>query len=168
MTKRSVIRIDNNLNQVFSVRLKTGAGEYENGFVGKLGDYEENNLDVQALELATAGDSIVVVANSAIVYDNARLGKGLETEYFMAEGEVIRAYVPEAGKALSISLEGFKVEPAKGDIIVPDGKQLTVAETAPTTGTYFEVVKIEKVGGALALNVTNNATTYAVLKTKQV
>ena len=168
MTKRSVIRIDNNLNQVFSVRIQAGAGEYENGFVGKLGNYEENNLDVQALEQATAGDSIVVVANPAIVYDNARLGTGLETDYFMTEGEVVRAYVPEVGKLLSISLDGFKVEPAKGNIIVPDGKQLTVAAEAPATGTYFEVVKIEKVGGALALNVTNGGTTYAVLKTKRV
>lgn len=167
MAKKSVIRIDDNLSTVFNVRI---TGEYENGFVGKLGDYEQANLDVRALEPATSTDSIVIVGNPAIVYDNARPLSGLETEYSMQSGEVVRAYKPEVGKKISISLEGFTGDVAAGNLVAADGKKLKVVAQAPDSGTYFKVVKLESVGGALSLNAPNNGhvVTYAILDTVRV
>lgn len=167
MAKKSVIRIDDNLSTVFNVRI---TGEYENGFVGKLGDYEDANLDVRALATATSTDSIVIVGNPAIVYDNGRPLSGLETEYTMQSGEVVRAYKPEVGRKISISLEGFTGDVAKGNLVAADGKKLKVVASAPATGTYFKVVKLETVGGALTLNApdANHTVTYAVLDTVRV
>lgn len=167
MAKHSVLRLDNKLKETFSVRVPVGQ-HFENGFIAKLGAVDENNLDVHEAATATAGDSIVIIGNPAIVYDNNRVGTGMEHEYRMEAGEVVRAYRPELNKLVSISLEGFITEPKKGDIIIPNGYKLDVLPdlgTAPETGTYFRVVKLETVGGALAVNVTHTGTIYAVLET---
>lgn len=165
MAKRSVLRLDNKLTKTYSVRIPTGAGEIENGFVGKLGEVEKDNLDVRGVTKPASGDSIVFFGNPAIVYDNARVGSGFENQYFMKEGEVVRAYKPEVNKLVSVSLEGFATEPSEGDLVAANGTyKLDVALSAPPTGFHAKVVKIEKVGGALAVNATQSATTYAVLE----
>lgn len=164
MTKRSVLRLDNKLQDTYSVRVPVGQ-EFENGFVAKLGDVEKANLDVHGVTAPASGDAVVIIGNPAIVYDNARVGTGLENEYFMKAGEVVRAYKPEANKLVSISLEGFVTEPAEGDIVAAaGGYKLDVTETAPTTGFKAKVVKLETVGGALTVNATQTATTYVVLE----
>lgn len=171
MTKRSVLRLDNKLQDTYSVRIPVGAGEIENGFVGKLGDVEKTNLDVRGVSAPATGDSVVIFSNPAIVYDNNRIGTGLENEYFMKEGEVVTAKKPEVNKLLSISLEGFATEPIEGNIIIPNGTyKLAVKpelDANPTTGFVAKVVKVEAVGGALAVNATQTATKYAVLEVIQ-
>ena len=166
MTKRSVLRLDNKLQNTYSVRVPANQ-TFENGFVAKLGDVEKANLDVRGVSGATKGDSVVIIGNPAIVYDNNRIGTGFENEYFMKAGEVVRAYKPEVNKLISISLEGFVTEPEEGDIVAAAataGFKFYFAATAPTTGSKAKVVKIETVGGALAVNATHSGTTYAVLE----
>lgn len=167
--KRSVIRIDDNLSKVFNVRL---SGEYENGFIGKLGDWEQDNLDVRALLPALSGNNFVIIGNDAIVYDNNRPTTGLETNYYMKSGEVVRAYVPEVGKKISVSLEGFDGDaPVAGSIVTTNGaKQLKVVAQEPAQGTYFKVVKLEQVAGVASLNMNGNGhkVTYAILDTVRV
>lgn len=164
MAKRSVLRLDNKLQETYSVRVPVGQ-EFENGFVAKLGDVEKANLDVRGVATPASGDSIVIIGNPAIVYDNNRIGTGLENEYFMKADEVVRAYKPEVNKLISVSLEGFVAEPAEGDIVAPaGGYKLAVNATPATTGFTAKVVKIEIVGGALAVNATQAPTTYAILE----
>ncbi|RKJ73021.1 hypothetical protein D7X33_20950 [Butyricicoccus sp. 1XD8-22] len=164
MAKRSVLRLDNKLQDTYSVRVPAGQ-EFENGFVAKLGDVEKANLDVHGVTAPASGDSIVIIGNPAIVYDNNRIGTGLENEYFMKADEVVRGYKPEVNKLVSISLEGFATEPAEGDIVTANGTyKLDVNATPAATGFQAKVVKIETVGGALAVNATQTATTYAVLE----
>lgn len=164
MAKRSVLRLDNKLQETYSVRVPVGQ-EFENGFVAKLGDVEKANLDVRGVAAPASGDSVVIIGNSAIVYDNNRIGTGLESEYFMKADEVVRAYKPEVNKLISVSLEGFVTEPAEGDIVAAaGGYKLKTTATPPATGFKAKVVKLETVGGALAVNVTQTATTYVVLE----
>lgn len=166
MTKRSVVRLDNKLLKPYSVRIPVGAGEIENGFIAKLSEVEKGNLDVRGITAPAAGDSIVIIAEDAIVYDNNRVGTGMENEFFMKEGQVVRAYKPEENNLVSVSLEGFATEPSEGDLVGANGSyKLDVVVGAPATGTYFKVVKLESVGGALAVNATQSATVYAVLET---
>lgn len=164
MAKHSVLRLDDKLKETFSVRVPAGQ-HFENGFVAKLGAVEPANLDVRGALTATSGDSVVIIGNPAIVKDNNKIGTGMESEYRMEAGEVVRGYRPELNKLVSVSLEGFINEPAVGDIVAPNGFKLDVVADAPATGTHFKVVAIEKVGGALAVNVTHTGTIYAVLET---
>ena len=168
MAKRSVVRLDS-VQAVYkggTYSVKASA-DLENGFIGKLGAIDPLNLDVRTLGVGASGDTVVLVANPAVVKDNG-VGKGFENEYFMPEGEVVRAYQLREHDVVSISAEGFGIVPtAVGDIVAPSGYQLEKVASAPATGTALKVVKIEKVGGALSLNVTQSGTTYYVLEVIQ-
>lgn len=170
MAKRSIVRLDDYRfpnGDVFSVRAKV---ELENGFVGKLGEVEEGNRDVRALETPTAGDSLVLIANPALVYDNARLGSGDETNYFMEAGEVVRAYGLRPTMKFSVSEEGINGTAVEGEYIIAGaGHKLEASATIPEGATGFvgKVIRKDVVGGALAVNVTQTPTTYVVIDTIQ-
>ena len=170
MTKYSVVRLDDiksrHVGRNYSVRVPVGV-TLENGGVAKVVKREVNNLDVHEITTATAGDSVILIAEPAIVKNNNIIGTGLEHEFKMDEGQVVRGYELAVHDLISVSLEGFVTEPNEGEIVVPNGYKLDVGG-APATGTYFEVVKKETVGGLLAINATQSPTVYAVLEVKQV
>lgn len=171
MTIRSVVRLDDSRfpnADIYNVRLKN---EVENGFVGKLGEIEKKNRDVRALETPVAGDSLVLIANPAIVYDNGRLGSGVETNYFMEADEVVTAYAPKATFVFGVSeagISGTAVE--DGYVVAGAGNKLVAAAVAPeagTTGFIGKVVRFDQIGGALSLNVEQKPTRYVVIDTIQ-
>lgn len=168
---KSVVRLDDPRfagrdADVFSVRANT---ELENGFVGKLGEIEKDNRDVRALETPAAGDSLVLIANPAIVYDNARLGSGLEKNYSMKAEEVVRAYDLKPTYVFSVSEEGIEGTATEdGYVVAGAGNKLVAVDEKPeTTGFIGKVVRKEVVGGALAVNVTQTPTNYVVIDTIQ-
>lgn len=172
MAKRATVRLDDPRfagrdADVFSVRITT---EMENGFVGKLGDIEDDNRDVRALVKPEGGDSIVLIANPALVYDNARMGSSLETNYFMEAGEVVRAYKPHATYVFSVSEEAIDGTAVKDEYVTVDAGYKLVplaALTGSETGFVGKVVRKEPVGGALSANVTQSPTVYVVIDTIQ-
>ncbi|MFS0643683.1 hypothetical protein [Siminovitchia sp. 179-K 8D1 HS] len=168
--KRSTVRLDDPRfasGDVYSVRAEV---ELENGFVGVLGDIEEDNRDIRKLETPQAGDSLVIIANPALIYDNARLGSDQETNYFMEAGEAVRAYKPHATYVFSVSEEGIEGKAEKGKYLVAGkGNKLVVADAAPEDATGFvgKVIRKDVVGGALSVNVQQSPTTYVVIDTIQ-
>lgn len=168
MVKRSVVRLDDSRftsTDIYSVRLNDDA---ENGFVVKLGDVETDNLDVRKAETPAAEDSIVLIANPAIVYDNARMGSGLETNYFMKEGEVVRAYAPKATFLFSLSEEGINGTAVKGEYLVTGaGNKLVPSPTIPASGFAGKVVDFETVGGRISLLAEHSPVKYAIIETVQ-
>lgn len=168
MVKRSVVRLDDSRfpnTDIYNVRLKN---EAENGFVGKLGDIEKDNRDVRALETPAAGDSIVLIANPAMIYDNNRLGSGVESNYFMETGEVVTAYTPKATYVFSVSEEGISGTAVEDEYVVAGaGNKLVASATAPADGFVGKVVRFDTIGGALSLNVVQNPTKYVVIDTIQ-
>lgn len=169
MANKSVVRLDNvksvYTGHNFSVRATV---ELENGFVGALGDVEVNNRDVHALEAPGTGDSIVLIANPALIYDNARLGSGAENKYFMEAGECVRAYEIAKHDTFSVSQEGINGTAVVGQYVTADaGYKLTPAATKPATGFAAKVVRFDTVGGAFSLNTIQTPTVYAVLEVIQ-
>lgn len=166
--KKSVVRLDDSRfpnGDVFSVR---GTVELENGFVGKLGEIEKGNPDVRGLEAPGSGDTVVLIANPAIIYDNSRLGSGLENQYSMEASEVVRAYGLRPTFVFSVSKEGINGTAVVGEYVTADaGYRLTPAGMKPANGFAAKVVRIEKIGGALSLNVTQQPTEYVVLEVVQ-
>src|SRR6185312_8982835 len=165
MTKRSVVRLDDYrfpTGDVFSVK---ATDELENGFVGVLGETEADNRDVRKLEKPKAGDSLVLVANPALVYDNARLGSGLEDKYFMEAGEVVRAYGLRPTMKFGVSKEGVNGAAKVGDYLVAGaGWKLVPSATKPADGFAAKVIRFDTVGGALAINATQTPTVYVVVE----
>lgn len=172
MAKKSVVRLDDPRfagrdADVFSVRSdKT----LQNGFVGKLGNVEEGNRDIRALEETATGDSVVLVANPALVYDNNRLGSGHESEYEMEAKEAVRAYGLHPTYVFSVSEEAIEGTAVVGEYLVAGtGNKLVPLDTLTGSETGFvgKVVREDTVGGALALNVTQTPTKYIVIDTIQ-
>ncbi len=168
--KRSVVRLDDSRfpnTDIFSVRANV---ELENGFVGKLGEVEEGNRDIRKLETPAEGDALVLIANPALIYDNARLGSGLETNYYMEAGEAVRAYTPHPTYVFSVSEEGIEGKANKDEYVVAGAGHKLVAKAeldGTETGFVGKVVRKDTVGGALAVNVTQSPTVYVVIDTIQ-
>ena len=163
---RSVVRLDKvksvYTGNNYSIRITQ---EMENGFVVKLGDIEANNRDVHEMVVPTAGDSIVLIANPAIIYDNARLGSDQEKYYYMEKDEVVRGYEIAPHDVFSVSELGIDGTAVVGEYVVSgDGVKLVPSDTPATEGFCAKVVRKEAVGDALALNVTHEPTNYVVLE----
>ena len=165
--KRACVRLDDYRfpnTDIFSVRIN---GEMENGFVGKLGDVEANNRDIRTLETPVAGDSLVLIANPALNYDESRLA-GLETNYYMEAGDAVRAYTPRPTMKFAITKEAINGTHTVGEYLVAGaGHKLVPSDTVPATGFAAKIIREEPVGGALAINVTHEPTVYVVLDVVQ-
>lgn len=168
MAKRSVVRLDDYRfpnGDVFSVR---ATEVLENGFVGKLGEVEAGNRDIRALEKPKAGDSLVLIANPALIYDNNRMGSDVETNYFMEAGEAVRVYGLRPTMKFAVSKEGINGTPVVGQYLVAGaGHKLVPSATVPATGFAAKIVREEPVGGALSINLTQTPTTYVVVDVVQ-
>lgn len=166
--KKSVVRLDDSRfpnSDVFSVR---GTEILENGFVGKLGAIEVGNRDVRALEVPAAGDELVLIANPAMIYDNARLGSATEDQYEMAAGEVVRAYGLRKTLTFGVSKEGINGTHVIGEYLVAGaGHKLVPSATLPATGFAALVVREDAAGGALSINAPQTPTIYVVLEVVQ-
>ena len=149
----------------FSVRTTQ---EMENGFFVKLGDVEANNSEVHGLAVPQEGDKgLVLIANPAIIYDNtARLGADQERFYFMENGEVVRGYQIEANDVLGITLEGIEGDAVEGEYLVAgNGVKLVPSATpAPNGGFTAKVIRKEKIGGVLSLNLTQTPAEYVMME----
>lgn len=141
--------------------------EMENGFFVKLGDVEANNIEVHGMVVPQAGDKgLKLVANPAIIYDNtARLGADQERFYFIEDGEVGRVYDVEATDILGISKLGIDGEAVQGEYLVAgNGVKLVPSATPVTDGFCAKVIRFDKVGGALAINLAHEATEYVMME----
>lgn len=162
---RSTVRLDDvksvYTGHVFSVR---AGAELENGFVVKVGDIEANNRDVREAVAPVAGDSVAVIAQPAIVYDNARLGTGQEKYFYINQDEVVNAYEVQKGDIFSVSELGVNGTAVVGEYLITGaGYKLVPSATPATSGFTAKVVRFDTVGGALSLNVTQSPTKYVVL-----
>ena len=148
----------------FSVRTTQ---EMENGFFVKLGDVDPNNIEVHEMVVPQAGDKgLVLIANPAIIYDNtARLGADQERFYFMEAGEVVRGYEIGATDILGISKLGIEGDAVEGEYLVAgNGVKLVPSATPVADAFCAKVIRFDKVGGALALNLTHEATEYVMME----
>lgn len=149
----------------FSVRTTQ---EMENGFFVKLGDIEANNIEVHGMTVPKTGDKgLVLIANPAIIYDNkARLGSDMERYYYMPSGEVVRGYEIVANDVFGISKLGIEGVPVVGEYLVAgNGVKLVPSATPPVGDAFYaKVIRFEKVGGALSINLTQDATEYVMLE----
>ena len=169
---RSVVRLDDQRfsgarEDVYSLRV---SDEVENGFVLKVGDVEDGNRDVREGVKPSAGDKIAIVAHHAHIYDTARRGDAEERYFYMEAGDVVRAYAPSPTYKFAVTEEGIEGEAEKGKFVVSaDGYKLEVADTEPVDATGFvgKIVRLDTVGGALSLNVTQKPTKYVVIDTIQ-
>lgn len=168
MANKSVVRLDDSRfpnADTFSVRATV---ELENGFVGKLGEIEAGNADARALETPAAGDSLVLIANPAMIYDNGRLGSGLEVNYFMEAGELVRAYNPRPTFVFGVSKEGINGTAVVGEYLVAGaGHKLVPSATKPATGFAAKVVREDSVGGMLTINAAQTPVVYVVVEVVQ-
>lgn len=175
MVVKSVVRLDDSRfpnGDVFNVRATVAL---QNGYVGKLGAVEAANRDIRALVAPISTDKIVLVANPAMIYDNGRLGSGLENQYEMEANEAVRAYGLRETYELGISREGITLigaaAVAGNYVVVADGthklKEITAAAYAAlATKPAFagKIIREDAVGGALAVNVSQTPTTYVVFE----
>lgn len=166
MVKKSTVRLDDARfprEDIYSVRAEN---VLENGFVGKLGEVEAGNPDIRALETPAAGDGdLVLIANPAINYDQSRLGANLEAQYEMAAGEAVRAYGLRKTLIFAVSKEGINGTAKVGEFLVAGaGHKLVPAAAAPASGFAAKVIRIDKVGGKLSLNVAHVPTEYVVVE----
>jgi len=166
---KSVVRLDNvksvYTGNIFSVKI---AAVLENGFVGKLGNIDANNRDVHALVAPAALDKLVLIANPAMIYDNARMGTGYENQYQMEIGEVVRAYELAARDKVGIAKEGINGTAVVGQYLIAGaGYKLVPSATLPASGFAAKVIREDVVGGALSINTTQTPTTYVVIEVVQ-
>lgn len=154
-----------NTGHIYSIR---ATEELENGFVVKLGDIDKKNIEVHEMVKTTASTDkgLVLIANPAIVYDNARLGAGQERYYFMENGEVVRGYQLAENDVVGISKLGIEGTPVEGEYLVAGATtKLKHVSADPADGGFLaKIIRIEKVGGALALNLTHDATEYVMVE----
>jgi hypothetical protein len=166
--KKSVVRLDDSRfpnGDVFSVR---GTEILENGFVGKLGAIEAGNRDVRALEVPEALDELVLIANPAMIYDNARMGSANEDNYEMAAGDVVRAYGLRKTFTFGVSKEGINGTAVVGQYLIAGaGHKLVPSATLPASGFAAIVVREDIAGGALSVNALQTPTVYVVLEVVQ-
>lgn len=164
MANKSVVRLDDSRfpnSDIYSVRAEA---VLENGFVGKLGDIEAGNPDVRALEATVAGDSIVLIANPAIIYDNDRLGSNKEEMYEMAAEEVVRAYKPEPTFVFSVTKEAINGTAVVGEYLITGaGYKLVPSATPAAEGFSAKIVRKDAIGGKASFNVTQTPQEYIVL-----
>lgn len=164
MANKSVVRLDDSRfpnGDIYSVRATVAL---ENGFVGKLGEVEEGNPDVRKLEAAAAGDSLVLIANPAIIYDNARLGSNKEEMYEMEAGEAVRAYKPHATYLYSVTKEAINGTAVVGEYLIAGaGYKLVPSATPAAEGFSAKVVRKDAIGGKASFNVTQAPQEYIVL-----
>lgn len=176
---KSKVRLDKlksvyNDSSIHSVR---STNVLENGFVGHIGDIEAGNRDINALvtpSATTADQPIVLVANPALVYDNNRLGSGLESNYEMPAGEAVRAYEVTKNDVFSVSREGLVLLGAAAveDNYVVTGTGNKLVEISATDFAALtekpafvgKIAREDAVGGALAINVSQTPTTYVVIQ----
>jgi hypothetical protein len=168
MVVKSVVRLDDSRfpnADVFNVR---GTVVLENGFVGKLGAIEAGNADIRALAVPAALDKLVLIANPAMIYDNARLGTGLENLYQMEIGEAVRAYGLRPTFVFGVSKEGINGTAVIGQYLVAGaGYKLVPSATLPASGFAAKVVRLDVVGGLASLNGAQVPTTYVVMEVVQ-
>lgn len=168
MANKSVVRLDDSRfanGDVFSVRSED---VLENGFVGVLGDIEATNRDIRKLVTPKALDSLVLIANPAMIYDNARLGSGNENQYSTEANEAVRAYGLPKTFVFSVSREGINGSATVGQYLVAGaGHKLVPSATLPASGFAAKVVREEAVGGAISANSTQTPTIYTVLEVVQ-
>ena len=148
----------------FSVRTTQ---EMENGFFVKLADIEKDNIEVHGMAVPKTGDKgLVLIANPAIIYDNkARLGSDQEKFYYMENGEVVLGYEIVENDVFGISKLGIEGTPVEGEYLVAgNGVKLVPSATPVADAFCAKVIRFEKVGGALALNLTHEATEYVMME----
>lgn len=181
MVVKSVVRLDKVKSvyggNTFSCRT---ADIVENGFVGHLGAVEAANRDIHALVkplTATLVDSLVLIANPAMIYDNARLGTGLENLYQMEIGEAVRAYEIQKYDTFAVSREGITTlavggAAVAGNYVIAANASYKLTEItkaaydALVTKPAFsaKIIREDVVGGLAALNGTQTPTTYVVVE----
>ena len=164
---RSTVRLDKVKSvyngHIFSIR---ATQILENGFFVKLGDLEAKNIEVHGMAVPKAEDKLVLIANPAIIYDNtARLGSDQERYFFMEKDEVVRGYEIVENDVISVSKLGIEGIAVVGEYLVAGvGTKLVPSAVPATNGFCAKVVRFDKIGGALSINLTQEATEYVVME----
>ena len=147
----------------FSIR---ATEDLENGFFVKLGDLEKANLDVHGMTKPAAGDGeVVLIANDAIIYDNARKGSDQERYYYIEEGKIARGYELAKHDVVGITKAGIEGNAVEGQYLKMGANyKLVPSATKPATGFAAKVVRFERVGGIASLNVESEAAEYVMFE----
>lgn len=164
---RSTVRLDKVKSvyngHIFSIR---ATQLLENGHFVKLGDIEAKNIEVHGMAVPKADDKLVLIANPAIIYDNtARLGADQERYYFMEKDEVVRGYEIVENDVLSVSKLGIEGVAVEGEYLIAGvGTKLVPSAIPATSGFCAKVIRFDRIGGALSINLSQTATEYVVME----
>ncbi|PLR72309.1 hypothetical protein [Bacillus sp. UMB0728] len=167
----SVVRLDKLKSvyggHIFSVR---AAEEMQNGFVAHLGNLEDGEREVYAIDkpatATIAEKGLVLIANPAINYDE-RLRS--EQDYKIEAGEAVRAYELNERDIFSVTKEGLSLigaDAVKGNYVVAQNGSFKLKEVATLTGDEAFVGKIVRQDqiGTSTIAASGRILTYVVIE----
>ena len=172
----SVVRLDKvksvYVGNIFDVRAPEAL---QNGFVAHLGDLEAGEREVHAIEKPTTASvgqkSVVLIAHSPIVYDNARMGSNSEQNYAIEAGEAVRAYEIGARDIFSVTKEGLSLigtDAVAGNYLVAQNGSFKLKEVATLAGTekfVGKIVRQDQIGTTVATGqIGGRILTYVVIE----
>ena len=94
------------------------------GFAGVILDQAANGN--WYVEVTTPGDALLVL-QVPLIYEEYTTAMQHESNFYNANGDVVRAYELYAGDIFELSKEGFSGTPAKGKTLTVTSKKLVVA-----------------------------------------
>lgn len=93
------------------------------GFSGKILDKAANgNWYVEVVE---PGDALLLL-NVPLIYEEYTTALQHESNFYNANGDIVRAYELYAGDIFELSAEGFDGDPAKGSEVTVDNKKVKI------------------------------------------
>ncbi|AZV43718.1 hypothetical protein BAOM_3109 [Peribacillus asahii] len=157
----SVVRLDKvkstGVGHIYSVLAPEAL---QNGFVAALKGLKAGEREIYEIEKAGTTKPVVLIANPAINYDNARQGANSEQEYSIANGEVVRAYELQKTDIFSVTEEGLTLlgtDLVVGNYVIGDASTYKLKESTTVAGTEAFVGKIVRIDTLGTTAVTGQA-----------
>lgn len=149
MAINSVVRLDK-VKSVYGGHLYSveTTEAMQNGFVAAVKGLKAGEREIHEIEKAGTDKEIVLIAEPAIVYDNARMGSNSEQNFSIESGDVVRAYEITKGDIFSVTVEGLDLlgaEPVVDNYVVADAADFKLHEIATLAGTEAFVARIARV-----------------------
>lgn len=174
MAINSVVRLDK-VKSVYGGHLYAveAPEALQNGFVAAVKGLKAGEREIHEIEKAGTGKEIVLIAEPAIVYDNARMGSNSEQNFAIESGDVVRAYEINKGDVFSVTVEGVTLlgaNPVVGNHVVGSATDFKLKEIATLAGTETfaaKIVRVDTVGTPLAFGqpgVNHRQLKYVVLE----
>lgn len=147
----------------------------QNGFVAALKGLKTGEREIYEIEKAGTTKPVVLIANPAIIYDNARQGANSEQNYVIENGEIVRGYELQPRDIFSVTKEGLTLlatDAVVGNYVVGDGATFKLKEAAAVTTETFvgKIVRIDTVGTTVSTGqagAVGRVLTYVVIEVQK-